>query len=67
MATARLQVALNGGMWMRAFKCDRCGTFYTEPAYIQVVDGDGFTGESVIDLCGKCMLEFLEWRYHGGE
>ena len=67
MATAKLQVAANGGIWMKAFKCDRCGTFYTVPAFIQIVDGDGFAGETSLDLCPGCMCEFYEWRCLNGE
>ena len=52
---------------MKAFKCDRCGAFYINSAYIQVVDGDGFTGDVVIDLCPACMSQFLVWRYGNGE
>ena len=61
------QAGMNGGMRMKAFKCDRCGAFYINSAYIQVVDGDGFTGDVVIDLCPACMSQFLVWRYGNGE
>lgn len=52
---------------MKAFKCDRCGTFYISPAFIQVVDGDGFAGETTMDLCPRCMREFAEWGALNGK
>lgn len=59
---------------MLAHKCDRCGTYYTKPTPVYILESKKTStethrqvylgrvgGHSMIDLCESCARELEEW------
>ena len=66
MATAKLQVGMNGGMRMAIIKrCDKCGKIYERGGFISMyMDGAVFCS---IDLCRECRDKLKGWVKNNGE